>query len=42
MQVHRLQSPFKHWLSGLLAELAAFGVYILVVAIAVVILIRVF
>ncbi len=29
MQVHRFHSPFKHWVSGLLAEVAAFALFIL-------------
>lgn len=28
MRVHRLQSPFENWLSGLVFELAAFGVFL--------------
>ena len=31
MQVHRFQSPFKHWLSGLGAEVLVFGAFIMVV-----------
>ncbi len=41
MQVHRLQSPFKHWLSGLLAELAVFSAYMLVVGALVAVLVRI-
>ena len=32
MQVHRFQSPFKHWVSGLVAELAVFAVFLVTVA----------
>jgi hypothetical protein len=28
MQVHRFQSPFKHWVSGLAVELAVFAVFV--------------
>ena len=28
MQVHRFQSPFKHWVSGLGAELLVFAAFI--------------
>lgn len=41
MQVHRLQSPFKHWLSGLLTELAVFGAYVLAIGILVAVLVRI-
>ena len=41
MQVHRLQSPFKRWLSGLGAELLVFGAYVAFVSAVVVIIIRV-
>jgi len=41
MQVHRFQSPFKHWLSGLLTELAGFGAYMLVVGIVVAVLVQI-
>lgn len=26
--IHRLRSPFEHWISGLLVELLAFSAYI--------------
>ena len=42
MQVHRLQSPFKHWVRGLLAELLAFGAFILFVSVVVAALVRIF
>ncbi len=29
MPIHRLQSPFQHWLSGLIAEVATFAAFIL-------------
>jgi hypothetical protein len=41
MQVHRLQSPFKHWLSGLLSELAVFGAYMLAIGILVAVLVQI-
>ena len=41
MHVHRLQSPFKHWLSGLLVELAVFGAYMLVAGAVIAILVRI-
>ena len=31
MPVHRLQSPFQHWLRGLIAEVLAFSLFVLVV-----------
>ena len=41
MQVHRLQSPFKHWLSGLLTELAVFSAYVLAIGVLVAVLVRI-
>ena len=41
MQVHRFQSPFKHWLSGLLAELAVFGAFMLVIGVIVAVLVQI-
>jgi len=32
MQVHRFHSPFAHWLSGLLAELAVMAAFIIAIA----------
>ncbi|MDP2233915.1 MAG: hypothetical protein Q8K89_09780 [Actinomycetota bacterium] len=32
MRVHRFQSPFEHWVSGLLVEIAVFCGYLLVLA----------
>lgn len=32
MPVHRLQNPFEHWLLGLIAEVATFLAFILVVS----------
>jgi len=32
MKVHRFQSPYKHWRSGLATELAAFALYLIAVA----------
>ncbi len=32
MQVHKFHSPFSHWFSGLLFELAAMAVFIALVA----------
>lgn len=29
MRVHRLYSPFKHWVSGLLVEILSFSLFIL-------------
>jgi len=31
MPVHRLQSPFQHWLRGLIAEILTFVLFILAV-----------
>jgi hypothetical protein len=31
MPVHRLQSPFQHWFRGLVAEVLAFALFVLVV-----------
>ena len=31
MPVHRLQSPFQHWLRGLIAEILTFVIFILAV-----------
>jgi hypothetical protein len=31
-KIHRLSSPFEHWISGLLVELLAFTGYIAVIA----------
>ena len=31
MPVHRLQSPFQHWLRGLIAEVVTFVLFILAV-----------
>ncbi len=31
MRVHRLQNPFEHWMSGLIAEIMAFGLFIFAV-----------
>ena len=28
MQVHRFHSPFKHWVRGLLVEIAGFSLFI--------------
>jgi hypothetical protein len=39
MQVHRFQSPFKHWLSGLAVEMAVFGAYLAIVAALVAVLV---
>jgi hypothetical protein len=41
MQVHRLESPFKHWLSGLAVELAVFGAFLLGVAALIAVLVYV-
>lgn len=41
MQVHRFQSPFKHWLSGLFVELAVFAAFFVVIAVLVAVLVRV-
>ncbi|MDP2183577.1 MAG: hypothetical protein Q8K99_13555 [Actinomycetota bacterium] len=41
MQVHRLQSPFKHWLGGLAIELVAFAGFFLAVAVLVAVLVRI-
>ncbi len=41
MQVHRFQSPFKHWFSGLLVEIAVFGAFITLVAVLVAVIVRV-
>ncbi len=30
MRVHRFQSPFEHWVLGLLSELATFAIYLVV------------
>lgn len=39
MQVHRFQSPFKHWLSGLGAEVLGFGAFLLVVGVVMAVLV---
>ena len=39
VQANRFHSPFKHWLSGLGAEVLAFGAFILVVAAAMALLV---
>jgi hypothetical protein len=41
MKVHRLQSPFKHWLSGLLSEVAVFVAYMLAIGILVALLVQI-
>lgn len=41
MQVHRFQSPFKHWFSGLLVEIAVLGGFIALVAAVVAVIVRV-
>lgn len=35
MRVHRLQSPFENWLSGLAFELLAFAVFLAALAVLV-------
>lgn len=35
MRVHRFQSPFEHWISGLLVEIAIFAGYLVVLAVLV-------
>jgi hypothetical protein len=42
MEVHRLQSPFSHWVSGLGAELLVFGGFIALVAALVAVIVWVF
>lgn len=41
MRVHRLQSPFRHWRSGLIAEIVAIGLFIAIVFITVAVLVSV-
>lgn len=41
MGVQRFHSPFKHWLSGLFAEVAAFLAFMTAVAVIVAVLVRV-
>lgn len=35
MRVHRLQSPFEHWVSGLLVELGVFFLYLVTLGVLV-------
>ena len=42
MQVHRFQSPFSHWVSGLVAEVIVFGGFIALVAAVVAAIVWVF
>ncbi len=42
MQVHRFQSPFSHWVSGLVVEVIVFGGFITVVAVLVAVIVWVF
>ncbi len=42
MQVHRFHSPFKHWVRGLVAEIAAFSAFILALFLLAVVLTWVF
>ncbi|GEM_PF-5223708 len=31
MRIHRFENPFEHWMSGLIAEIVAFGLFILAI-----------
>ena len=41
MRVHRFQSPFSHWVSGLFFELLAIAGFISLVAVIVALIVRV-